>query len=249
MSTPEQWYKSLPIVTRVGLTACFVMTLVSSLGLLSPITIILNWQLVLHKFQIWRILTNVLYLGPFGFPFLMNIYFFVIFSTKLERNEIFLPAGDYLFFIILQTIALDLVSLLVEWPTGLPTLAPSLIFAIMYYWSRREPFAVLNYWGFEIKGSQFPFVIMFVSLLMGNSLWLDLLGLFTAHLYFFVRETVADEYNVFLIHTPGFLRRLMLRVEGRSVQPDTRAAAAGGPPGGGGGGGPNFTGAGQRLGG
>ena len=34
---------------------------------------------------------------------------------------------------------LDVISLALMWPSGFPTLGPPLVFAILYYWSRRAP--------------------------------------------------------------------------------------------------------------
>ncbi|CAK0850308.1 unnamed protein product [Prorocentrum cordatum] len=125
--------------------------------------------------------------------FMIQMYFFSSFSSKLEHNEIFNMPGDYIFFLIVQILLLDVSSLVMAWPTGFPMLGPPLIFAIMYYWSRREPYAMLSFFGFSIKGYQFPFFMLLFQVLMGGSIWTDLLGLASGHTYYFLKEVVPQD--------------------------------------------------------
>jgi len=208
-NTPEQWYKNLPVLTRIGLTAIFGVTVLVQLEILNPMLLALNWPMVVNKLQIWRLVTSVLFFGKFSFPFLFQLYFFCSFSSKLEQNEIFSLPGDYLFFLICQILLLDLISLVLAWPAGLPMLGPSLVFAILYYWSRREPYATLNFFSFTIKGYQFPFAILFFQLLIGGNVWMDLLGLASGHVYYFLKEVVPAEYGYSFIKTPSLLANAM----------------------------------------
>lgn len=252
-NTPEQWYKSLPILTRIGLTAIFGITVLVQLEILDPRLLSLNFPLVINKIQVWRLLTSVFFFGNFSFPFLFQLYFFSSFSSKLERNEIFSQPGDYLFFLITQILLLDVISLVLAWPNGFPMLGPSLVFAILYYWSRREPYAALSFFSFSIKGYQFPFALIFFQLLIGGNIWLDLLGLASGHIYYFLKEVVPQEYGHTLIKTPGFLSRFMAHYTGAAAAP-TRTVGGGARPGAAPAAPPpttarNFGGAGHRLGG
>mmetsp|Transcript_56786 Transcript_56786/g.122755 ORF Transcript_56786/g.122755 Transcript_56786/m.122755 type:complete len:258 (-) Transcript_56786:102-875(-) len=254
-NTPEQWYKNLPILTRIGLTTFFLITVLVQLDILDPKLLSLHWPLVLNKLQVWRLLTSCCFFGTFSFQFLFQLYFFSSFSSKLEQNEIFARPGDYLFFLITQILLLDVLSLVLSWPNGFPMLGPSLVFAILYYWSRREPYANLSFFSFTIKGYQFPFALVFFQLLIGGNIWMDLLGLATGHIYYFLKEVVPMEYGKNFISTPAFMVSLMTRYAGGGAA--TAGAAPAGRPGGGGGGGapppapppPRFGGQGHRLGG
>jgi len=258
-NTPEQWYKNLPLLTRIGLTVIFCTTVLAQLEILNPMLLALNWPLVINKLQVWRLLTSVCFFGKFSFQFIFQLYFFSSFSSKLEANEIFAQPGDYLFFLLVQILLLDVISLCLAWPNGFPMLGPSLVFAILYYWSRREPYAILNFFSFTIKGFQFPFALCFFQLLMGGNIWMDLLGLVSGHLYYFLKEVVPQEYGRELIQTPHFLVMLMTKYQSGAPRTSSRpAGAAGGGPVGGGGGGaprpppaqpPRWGGQGHRLGG
>lgn len=251
-NTPEQWYKNLPILTRIGLTVFFSVTVLVQLEILNPLLLALNWPLVINKLQVWRLLTSVCFFGGFSFQFIFQMYFFSSFSSKLEKNEIFAQPGDYLFFLLVQILLLDVISLALAWPNGFPMLGPALVFAILYYWSRREPYAMLNFFSFTIKGYQFPFALVFFQLLMGGSIWMDLVGLASGHIYYFLKEVVPAEYGHTLIKTPAFLTRVMAQYTAGGARTAGRAAAAAGV----GGGGaapppppPRFGGQGHRLGG
>ena len=111
---------------------------------------------------------------------------------------------------------LQLLSLLLAYPTGLPMLGPSLVFAIIYYWSRREPYATLSFFSFNIKGYQFPFALMFFQMLMGGSIWGDLLGLGSGHIYYFLKEVVPQEYGYKWIGAPSFLQEFAINHLGQA---------------------------------
>lgn len=255
-NTPEQWYKNLPPLTRIFLTTIFGVTVLVQLEILNPALLYLNWPMVIEKLQVWRLLTSVSFFGTFSFQFLFQLYFFCSFSSKLETNEIFAQPGDYLFFLLVQILLLDVISLVLAWPAGFPMLGPSLVFSIIYYWSRREPYQNLSFFSFTIKGYQFPFALIFFQLLMGGNIWVDLLGLASGHIYYFLKEVVPDAYGTTLIKTPSFLLRIM-HSYAVSAAAAPRAGGIAGVGGGGGGGPPpppppaprNFGGAGHRLGG
>jgi Derlin-2/3 len=71
--TLEGWYYSMPQVTRFYLTVCFLSTALSSFGFLNPRSLYLDFDLIWQKFQLWRLTTCFMFLGPFSFPFLMQL--------------------------------------------------------------------------------------------------------------------------------------------------------------------------------
>nr|AHL28475.1 Der1 [Chromera velia] len=218
-NTPENWYKNLPIVTKIIVTTIFIVTVAVVLGLFTPAIMLLDFGLITARLHLWRLFTNFFWLGGFSIHWIFQMYFLCHFSTRLENNEVFKQEpGDYLFFILIQMLTLDVLSLVLEWPRGMPVLGPSLSFAIIYYWSKREPFSYLSYWGFSLQSYQFPFALMFLNILMGGSVWTDLLGLASGHLYYFVKEILPGQYDISFISTPGFLHSAVQTVA-EKVQP------------------------------
>lgn len=103
-------------------------------------------------------------------------------------------------------------SLLLAWPRGFPLTGPSIIFAIIYYWSRCEPEAPLSLWGFSVKGYQLPFALVFLTLLMGGDIWKDILGIAAGHVYHFLKDIMAIEYNLNPLKTPLWVHKLAGRL-------------------------------------
>lgn len=210
-NSPEAWYRRLPPITKWMATGTFLCTLLFVLELLPASLLILDMRLVVTRLHLWRLLSNYLFLGPFRFSWIIQMYLFCQFSAKLEKAAIFEDyVSSYLYFLLFQMLSLDLFSVCVAYPRGLAMMAPSLNFAILYYWSRREPYAQVGLWGFSIEAYKFPFILMVLDVMLGNSVIPNILGLLSGHLYYFLRELLPAErgYNL-LGRPPIFLDKLM----------------------------------------
>ena len=133
-----------------------------------------------------------------------------------------------MYFLIVISVLVSLISLLVAWPRGFPLTGPSVIFGLIYYWSRCEPEARLSIWGFEVKGYQFPFALIFLTLLMGGDIWKDIVGMAAGHLYHFLKDVVPREYKMEIVKTPIFFQRMVVRLANRT-RPAPGAPAAPAP--------------------
>lgn len=97
---------------------------------------------------------------------------------------------------------------------GFMILSTALCFCVIYVWSKRNPEAdVRFFFGIRLKGSQVPFALLAFSILLGDSIVLDLAGLFAGHVYYFLQE-VLPEHNPLpfgprtglrLLKTPHFM--------------------------------------------
>ncbi|KAL8442015.1 hypothetical protein Emag_006722 [Eimeria magna] len=121
---PEAWYRLLPPVTRAIATATFILTLLSSLGMLPVELLMLDWRLAVFRLQFWRFATTILYIGKFSLGWVFHMYMWTQVSSDLENNGVFRQAskGAYLFFILLVTFITSVLSLVVFWPSGGPDL-------------------------------------------------------------------------------------------------------------------------------
>jgi hypothetical protein len=233
-NTFEQWFNSIPRVTRTLLSTVFVTTCLTQFGLLSPYTLILDYSAVVDKWQLWRLVTSTLFAGKFSFGFVMSLYFLSNFGGKVELSDRFANSPhDFITFVVFIILVIASIALFI---TGQVMTLPSFTFALLYYWSRCEPEALLSIWGFQVKGYQFPFAMLLFTLLIGGDVWADVVGLAAGHLYFFLADVVPLEYGINLIKTPNFFRRV-----GR---PAPRANVGAAPAGGG----RLFHGGAQRLG-
>ena len=201
--SPEVWYNSIPPFSKVLLTTILFTTLAVSFEVLSLRTIGFDAVKATRGLQVWRIVTDFLFVGGFSFGWLFEMYILSDFSAKLENNELFRHnPGDYLQFLLFQMLSICFVSTLLDWPRGSPFNGRALVFSIVYYWSRREPYGQVIYWGFLIAAHQLPWAMLVLEFLMGGSLKGSLIGAFTGHLFYFFREVLPAEKNIDLLSKP-----------------------------------------------
>ena len=80
MGDIQSWWDNLPIVTKYLFVGSFGLTLAANFGLINPMLLILDWNLVIKSFQVWRLITCFLFHGALGFPFLINMLFLYVIS-------------------------------------------------------------------------------------------------------------------------------------------------------------------------
>merc|ERR1712157_20739 len=86
-----------------------------------------------------------------------------------------------------------------------PVFARTLMFYILYVWSKRHPTAPASIWGIQMKAIHLPFAYLALNVLMG-ALYADLLhGIAVGHLFYFLVDVVPIVYRKDLLHTPQFL--------------------------------------------
>ncbi|SBT76156.1 DER1-like protein, putative [Plasmodium ovale] len=213
LSGPEVWYNNLPNVTKYMITLIFLVTLLITCNLLNVIYLLLDWNLIYNNYQVWRIFLNFLYVGKFSLSWVFFMSLLSQFSSSLEKNSVFTTPGSYLYFITIQCTFLSLISILFYWPRGYPFLGNSLLFSIIYYWSRREAWSQVSIYFFTVKGYQLPFALIFLHLIMGQSLWVDIMGLLSGHIYYFFRELLPREGGPNLLEkTPQVFDKIMMKL-------------------------------------
>ncbi|EEA05929.1 Der1-like family protein [Cryptosporidium muris RN66] len=202
-STPQSWFANLPPISRFMLCTTFVVTVLCSFGLLNPWYIILDWPLVVKKVQIWRLISNFFYVGHFSLGWIMSQWMFISFSSKLEKSGVLgVSEGSYLYFIMVLMVIIDFIAIAFNFPVGKRVNGSCLIFAIIYYWSRRFPSSPVSIWGFILQAYQLPFALLLLDILTGNSIFDDVLGLLAGHSLHYVRDILpgADRSNI--LHYP-----------------------------------------------
>jgi len=201
---PQAWYMSLPIITRCWFTACCASTVLSAAGMVSPMTLMLDWSSILWRFQIWRVFTCFTFLGKFGWPFVMNLIFVVQYAKTLE-GDFSGVAADFLWCLMLGGSALCFIN----HASGmeLPFLTIPLIFMCIWIWSRKHPNAQMSVFGlFNIASAHFPWFLICLSMLMGGSPVQNLMGYFVGHLYWFLKEVHPATAGHRFFRAPSLLR-------------------------------------------
>ena len=207
----QEWFNALPFLTRYWFGLTVVVTLSVNFGILSGYLIVWNWDMLKSQFQFWRILTPYCYAGPFDFDTLIAVYMLVQFSKQYEAGGPFdTGAGsgtaDYAFCLLF-----GMVSILVSYPFVLiyfklaPVFCTNLIYYVLYVWSKRNPTAPGNIWGFPIPGIYMPFACLAFRVFVGKP-YMDMIhGMVIAHLYYFLVDVIPLVYGKDFLRTPQFL--------------------------------------------
>mmetsp|Transcript_25839 Transcript_25839/g.66813 ORF Transcript_25839/g.66813 Transcript_25839/m.66813 type:complete len:231 (+) Transcript_25839:93-785(+) len=202
MSSPADWFQSLPVVTRYYLSAALLSTVATQLGIVSLELIYLDLGKVIGGLELWRLLTNLLFFGGFGMPFVFNMFFLIRYSQGLEQSRFQGRSADYVWCLAACAVVLTLASSLLG---GFPFLAPAMLSSIVYLWSRISPTQPLSIFGlFTVQSFYFPWVLVMITVLMGGSPIPNLLGILAGHVYYFLVDVQG-----FQLRAPQFLREAL----------------------------------------
>ncbi|KAA8592436.1 hypothetical protein FQN60_017891 [Etheostoma spectabile] len=183
-----QEYFQIPVVTRAYTTACVLTTAAVQLEVITPFQLYFNPDLIIRRYQIWRLITSFLFFGSLGFSFMFNIIFLYLLSqneylsvsmktlqqslTKRKLSVLsdaggrLLPGKDGGFCFHLFGLFANIFFL-----------GQAFIIMLVYVWSRRHPLVRMNFFGLlNFQAPFLPWVLMGFTLLLGNSIVVDLLG-------------------------------------------------------------------------
>lgn len=99
---------------------------------------------------------------------------------------------------------------------------------LVYVWSRRNPFVRMNFFGllnfqvifltsryqlfvminfsFGFQAPYLPWVLLGFSVIIGNTIWVDLMGMGVGHIYYFLEDVFPNQRGgCKLLTTPRFL--------------------------------------------
>eukprot|EP00794_Sanderia_malayensis_P013950 gene13950-15406_t len=205
--TFHQEFMQIPVVTRVYTSACVLTTAAVQLDLISPFQLYFNPDLIIYRFQIWRLLTNFLFFGTFGFNFFFNMIFTYRYCRMLEEGSFRSRTADFVFMFLFGGFIMTVIGLFVN----LVFLGQAFTIMLVYVWSRRNPYIRMNFFGLmNFQAPYLPWVLLGFSLLLGNSVIVDLMGIAVGHIYYFLEDVFPTKPGGFhILQTPRILKWLM----------------------------------------
>ena len=115
------------------MTASFGATVLTQMEFISPMLLHLDFDLLLWKFELWRLVTNFCFFGKFGLPFVFSMFFLVMYGKELEVKRFEGRAADLLWCLAFTGLLQVAVAyLLVE----TPFLSQSMLSVLVYLWAR-----------------------------------------------------------------------------------------------------------------
>ncbi|XP_059624928.1 derlin-1-like [Cornus florida] len=208
MATPLEYYQSLPPVAKTYGVICILTSGAYHLGLYSPWNIALSYEDVIKRFQIWRLITNFFFIGPFSFTFAFRLLIIARQGVQLERGPFDKRTADYVWMFLFGSLSLLVIAAIpFLWS---PFMGASLVFMIVYVWGREFPNERLNIHGlFELKGFYLPWYMLAIDLILGNPLKPDLLGMVAGHLFYFLTVLYPLSGGRNICKTPLWVHKLV----------------------------------------
>ncbi|KAI5670268.1 hypothetical protein M9H77_10632 [Catharanthus roseus] len=208
MSTPLQYYRSLPPVAKTYAAVCLMTTTAYHLGLYYNSNIALVYSHVFRRLQVWRLITNFFFLGKFSFLFGIRILNILQYGVSLEKGAFDKRTADYLWMFIFGTITLLVMSIVpIMWS---PFKGPALVFMIVYVWSRENKDARVSIHGLvEIRGFYLPWVFLGIDTIIGYPWQPGLEGIAAGHLYYFLTVIHPLSGGKNYLKTPLWVHKLV----------------------------------------
>lgn len=184
------WYNEIPPISRLYLTASFAISTACFLEVVSPLTLYYNYELIMMRGQYWRLISSFLFFGTFGIDFLFHMYFVVRYCRMLEEGTYRGRTADFVFLLMFGAVLMLFFSVTCSLFSGIKFLGHPLSFMMVYLWSR-EPENInmrMGFFGVIIFDAPYlPWVLLIFSLVFGNPIEMDLLGIVVGHLYYFLQ--------------------------------------------------------------
>ncbi|KAK4787271.1 hypothetical protein SAY86_011104, partial [Trapa natans] len=204
------WYQSLPPISKGFGTLCVTATILYHLGLFSPLYAALWYRAVFYQFQVWRLITNFFFLGKFSVNFGIRLLMIARYGVQLEQGPFERRTADFLWMIIFG--ALSLLALAAIPILYTPFLGISLVFMLLYVWSREYPNAQVNIYGLvALKAFYLPWAMLVLDVIFGSPILPDLLGIIAGHLYYFLTVLHPLASGKEVLRTPRWVHKLVSR--------------------------------------
>eukprot|EP00559_Dactyliosolen_fragilissimus_P003921 CAMPEP_0184855964 /NCGR_PEP_ID=MMETSP0580-20130426/1127_1 /TAXON_ID=1118495 /ORGANISM="Dactyliosolen fragilissimus" /LENGTH=279 /DNA_ID=CAMNT_0027350683 /DNA_START=47 /DNA_END=886 /DNA_ORIENTATION=+ len=203
---PQDWYDSLPIVTKHWLTAAIATTVAANFGVFGIDRLIWDFDSLKNNFEIWRFLTPFFYVGPFEFRTAIRFLTLYQFSLRYETEGPYNTGGgggtsDYVYMLLFGMVS----SVLLAFVSQTYLFSSTMIFYVLYLWAKRNPIGKASIFGISMKAAYFPFALLLFEVFVGNP-WYDIVkGYAIAHLFYFLVDVVPFAYGKDYLQTPNFL--------------------------------------------
>jgi len=187
------WYMEIPIVSRIYFTSAFLTTAGCAMDLISPYSLYFNFDLIFFEGQIWRLFSSFMFFGLFSVDFLFHMYFLVRYCRLLEEGDF---RGRTANFVLMLFFGIFLIAMVAPFVQAHNFLGSALTFMMTYVWGRRNEDVKMSVFGLiTFTAPYLPWVMLSFSLLFGNPVSMDIIGIFVGHTYYyleFIYPAIAD---------------------------------------------------------
>ncbi|KAJ8986181.1 hypothetical protein NQ317_005655 [Molorchus minor] len=144
--------------------------------------------------------------GTFGFNFFFNMIFTYRYCRMLEEGSFRNRTADFVLMFLFGGACMIIFAFFVN----LLFLGQAFTIMLVYVWSRRNPYVRMNFFGLlNFQAPYLPWILLAFSLLLGNAVYVDLMGIAVGHIYYFLEDVFPNQRGGFkILKTPSILRTL-----------------------------------------
>ena len=216
MDDLKTFYFQMPPITRYYLTSIFITATIATYFKSLQILIyyiFLDYELVLKSFQIWRLFTNIFFIGWFSTSFLFFVVIIYMNFKNQEQTAITLRAyATFIMMIVYLLIFLNIINIFSSKIFGFKvgfTLAQQLILSFIYINSKREPQKIVTLYFFRMKNCYFPYALILLNIVSGGGIYDNIIGIIAGNAYYVLADVLPVSKNLKLLKTPKFLVDLL----------------------------------------
>lgn len=209
-------YFKIPPITRYYLTIIFIMAIIATYFKQLQAIIVyiyLDYDLVFQNFQIWRLFTNILFIGGFSTSFLFFVIMIYMHFRNVEQNSIVLRVyAKFIMMIFYLLCFLNILNIFSYKIFGFKpgfTLAQQLLLAFIYIDSKREPQKMINLYFIPMKNAIYPYALIVFNIVSGAGIYDNIIGIIAGNIYFVLMDVLPQSKNLNLLKTPKFLVDLL----------------------------------------
>eukprot|EP00349_Pseudokeronopsis_sp_Brazil_P006153 CAMPEP_0202959088 /NCGR_PEP_ID=MMETSP1396-20130829/3365_1 /ASSEMBLY_ACC=CAM_ASM_000872 /TAXON_ID= /ORGANISM="Pseudokeronopsis sp., Strain Brazil" /LENGTH=194 /DNA_ID=CAMNT_0049677511 /DNA_START=54 /DNA_END=638 /DNA_ORIENTATION=+ len=189
-----------------------VLSFCMTYQIMSPYLLLLDFELLVYKLHLWRLLTTFLFAGPFSMGFLFSMMMSYYTLRRLEE----LYQGKYpelVTMILFNSLAVMFFS----WLYGsYQALQHPVIISLMYVVCKLLPDMQVSIWGFPVKSGNLPWVLVAFSVFTGGDPFKDLIGIAAGHTYYYLKNEEPLTYGHNFLKTPKIIEKLVNELIRRS---------------------------------
>ena len=212
----KSFYFRIPPITRYYLTCVFITATIATY--IKPLQMViyyifLDYQLVFNYYQIWRLFTNILFVGGFSSSFLFFLIMIYLRFKEVEQNSIVLRVyAKFIMMLFYLLLFLNIINIcsykIFDIKPGF-TLAQQLLLAFIYIDSKREPQKTINLYFLPIKNALYPYALIVFNIVSGQGIYDNIVGIIAGNVYYFLEDVLPVQKNIKLLKTPKFLVDLL----------------------------------------
>ena len=212
MAEFKDFYFKLPPITRYYLSIIFATATIATY--IKPLQMIiyyifLDYNLVFKQFQIWRLFTNIFFIGGFSTSFLFFVVMVYLNFKAAEQNAIILRAyAQFIMMIVYLLIFINIINILAvkifAFKIGF-TLAQQLFLSFIYIDSKRQPQKIVTLYFFRMKNAFFPYALIVLNIVSGGGIYDNIIGIIAGNIYYVLKDVLPVSKNLNILKTPKFL--------------------------------------------